>query len=139
MWRVCESSNSSNVAALKVVDVPTLLSTGVDSVQLEKGGTDDESTMISDIVQRTRPAEDHEYTFDFAIVDEAHLLKNDGALWGIGAALIGHASRRFLAVTGTPFNNSYGDIAALIRYGLCGNQPVRRMHPTTLHEVISRR
>ena len=36
MWRVCESSNSSNVAALKVVDVPTLLSTGVDSVQLEK-------------------------------------------------------------------------------------------------------
>ena len=86
----------------------------VDSVQLEKGGTDDESTMISDIVQRTRPAEDHEYTFDFAIVDEAHLLKNDGALWGIGAALIGHASRRFLAVTGTPFNNSYGDIAALI-------------------------
>ena len=86
----------------------------IDSVQLEKGGTDDESTMISDIVQRTRPAEDREYTFDFAIVDEAHLLKNDGALWGIGAALIGHASRRFLAVTGTPFNNSYGDIAALI-------------------------
>ena len=40
------------------------------------------------------------------------------------AALIGHASRRFLAVTGTPFNNSYGAIAALIRYGLCGNQPV---------------
>ena len=99
----------------------------IDSVQLEKGGTDDESTMISDIVQRTRPAEDHKYTFDFAIVDEAHLLKNDGALWGIGAALIGHASRRFLAVTGTPFNNSYGDIAALIRYGLCGNQPVRRV------------
>ena len=63
----------------------------VDSVQLEKGGTDDESTMISDIVQRTRPAEDHKYTFDFAIVDEAHLLKNDGALWGIGAALVGHA------------------------------------------------
>ena len=60
----------------------------IDSVQLEKGGTDDESTMISDIVQRTRPAEDHEYTFDLAIVDEAHLLKNDGALWGIGAALI---------------------------------------------------
>ena len=89
----------------------------IDSVQLEKGGTDDESTMISDIVQRTRPAEDHKYTFDFAIVDEAHLLKNDGALWGIGAALIGHASRRFLAVTGTPFNNSYGDIGALIRYG----------------------
>ena len=86
----------------------------VDSVQLEKGGTDDESTMISDIVQRTRPAEDRRYTFDLAIVDEAHLLKNDGALWGIGAALVGHASRRFLAVTGTPFNNSYGDIAALI-------------------------
>ena len=59
MWRVCESSNSSNVAALKVVDVPTLLSTGVDSVQLEKGGTDDESTMISEtaMLMNTRPSQ----------------------------------------------------------------------------------
>ena len=36
MWRVFESSNSANVAALKVVDVPALLSSGVESVQLEK-------------------------------------------------------------------------------------------------------
>jgi serine/threonine protein kinase len=36
VWRVFESSNSVNVAALKVVDVPALLSSGVDSVQLEK-------------------------------------------------------------------------------------------------------
>ena len=36
VWRVCESSNSAKVAALKVVDVPALLSSGVDSVQLEK-------------------------------------------------------------------------------------------------------
>ena len=35
MWRVCESSSSDKVAALKVVDVPSLLRSGVDPVQLE--------------------------------------------------------------------------------------------------------
>ena len=36
VWRVCESSSSANEAALKVVDVPALLRSGVDSVQLQK-------------------------------------------------------------------------------------------------------
>ena len=91
-------------------------------MQLEKGGTDDESTMISDIVGRGPPRT----ASTPSTSPSSTLLKNDGALWGIGAALIGHA-RRFLAVTGTPFNNSYGDIAALIRYirgaALVGRRP----------------
>ena len=29
--------------------------------------------------------------------------------------------------------------AQCFRLGLCGNQPVRRVHPTILHQVISRR
>jgi hypothetical protein len=49
------------------------------------------------------------------IIDEAHFLRNAVSFWGIGAALAGNGAE------------------------LCGNQPVCRVHPTILHEVISRR
>ena len=36
VWRVCESSSAGNEAALKVVDVPALLRSGIDQAQLDK-------------------------------------------------------------------------------------------------------
>jgi len=36
VWRACESSSASNEVALKVVDVPALLRSGIDESQLEK-------------------------------------------------------------------------------------------------------
>ena len=54
-------------------------------------------------------------------------------------------SRYFLlhsqAWAGSPFRKSIASRQYLgfWRQDLCGNQPVRRVHPTILHEIISRR
>ncbi|KAH8062340.1 ATP binding protein [Aureococcus anophagefferens] len=84
--------------------------------ELQRKGTDDESAIIRDLVaEHLLPVE--KPTFDIVCVDEAHMIRNDAAYWGLGAALLGHHARRFVAVTGTPFNNSYANVAALVGFG----------------------
>ncbi|KAH8067552.1 ATP binding protein [Aureococcus anophagefferens] len=89
----------------------------VDYVQLMHKGEDDESALIRDLVAGALPSAATAFTFDVVLVDEAHLLKNDATWWSVGAALLGHHSRRFVGVTGTPFCNSYKDVAAIVGYG----------------------
>ena len=84
--------------------------------ELQRKGTHDESAIIRDLVaEHLLPVE--KPTFDIVCVDEAHMIRNDAAYWGLGAALLGHHARRFVAVTGTPFNNSYANVAALVGFG----------------------
>ena len=91
----------------------------VDSVQLEKGGTDDESTMISDIVQRTRPAEDlardETPLDDGAIVDEARLYSELGTPFN--GATLGHRARRSDRRTPTEHRSTRTRPRASARHG----------------------
>jgi len=38
------------------------------------------------------------------------------AFWGIGTALLGAQTKRVILLTGTPYNNSHRDMAALMTY-----------------------
>ena len=54
--------------------------------------------------------------FGMVIFDEAHLLRNRCTLWGIGGGLLSmHATRR-VPMTGTPYNNSFNDLATLMAF-----------------------
>ncbi|KAH8047084.1 ATP binding protein [Aureococcus anophagefferens] len=60
--------------------------------ELQRKGTDDESAIIRDLVaEHLLPVE--KPTFDIVCVDEAHMIRNDAAYWGLGAALLGHHAR----------------------------------------------
>ena len=87
--------------------------------QNESSSTKDERTRLLKLLKEAFPAEDREKNafFDLVVVDEAHLMKNALAWWSIAAALCGHASRRFVAVTGTPFCNRLEDVASIAGLG----------------------
>lgn len=58
----------------------------------------------------------HEPIFSTLLIDEAHFLKNITTFWGIGAALLAVHSFRRTQITGTPYNNTVADLAAIMSY-----------------------
>ena len=56
------------------------------------------------------------FNYQTIIVDEAHFCKNVLAFWGLGLSLLCSSSKRNVLLTGTPYNNSSNDMAALMTY-----------------------
>ena len=50
------------------------------------------------------------------IIDEAHEMRNPFSFWAIGAMLAGVHSQRVVLLSGTPYNNNKGDLAAMCAF-----------------------
>ena len=84
------------------------------SVREEDETTEDCVARLTNLCKRR--SRDEEPVFETLIIDEAHLLKNLTAYWGIGAALLGVHAERSICVTGTPYNNRTQDLATLMTF-----------------------
>lgn len=77
----------------------------------------------------------HKIPFDLIICDEAHRLKNSSTK--TASAVMGFATRRRVALTGTPVQNDLQEFFAIVEFtnpGILGSVAVRAMQCTFLVE-----